>query len=155
MTPDEFIDFIGDTAGKVCAKYNLPASVCIAQAILESGWGRYCIGQFNYFGRKWNGWGNYVRQQTTEYINGEYVTIYDKFQSYSSLEEAIRDWCVLITEEPAYSNALAEWQSNWNVEDFVYALAPVYATDPDYAHKIIATINANNLYRFDGWGDDE
>ena len=76
-------------------------------------------------------------------------------QSYSSLEEAIRDWCVLITEEPAYSNALAEWQSNWNVEDFVYALAPVYATDPDYAHKIIATINANNLYRFDGWGDDE
>ena len=155
MTPDEFIDFIGDTAGKVCAKYNLPASVCIAQAILESGWGRYCIGQFNYFGRKWNGWGNYVRQQTTEYINGEYVTIYDKFQSYSSLEEAIRDWCVLITEEPAYSNALSEWQQNWNVEDFVYALAPVYATDPDYAHKIIATINANNLYRFDGWGDEE
>ena len=157
MTPDEFIDFIGDTAGKVCAAYNLPASVCIAQAILESGWGRYCIGQFNYFGRKWNGWGNYVRQQTTEYDydSCHYITIYDKFQSYSSLEEAIRDWCVLITEEPAYYNALAEWQSNWNVDDFVYALAPVYATDPDYAHKIIATINANNLYRFDGWGDDE
>ena len=157
MTPDEFIDYIGDTAGMVCAKYNLPASVCIAQAILESGWGRYCIGQFNYFGRKWNGWGNYERRQTTEYDydSCHYVTIYDKFQSYSSLEEAIRDWCVLITEEPAYSNALAEWQQNWNVEDFVYALAPVYATDPDYAHKIIATINANNLYRFDGWGDDE
>lgn len=155
MTPDEFIDFIGDTAGNVCAEYNLPASVCIAQAILESGWGRYCIGQFNYFGRKWNGWGNYVRQQTTEYINGEYVTIYDKFQSYESLEEAIRDWCVLITEEPAYADALAEWQSNWNVEDFVYAIAPVYATDPDYAHKIIATINANNLFRFDGWGDED
>lgn len=155
MTPDEFIDFIGDTAGNVCAEYNLPASVCIAQAILESGWGRYCIGQFNYFGRKWNGWGNYVRQQTTEYINGEYVTIYDKFQSYESIEEAIRDWCVLITEEPAYADALAEWQSNWNVEDFVYALAPVYATDPDYAHKIIATINANNLFRFDGWGDED
>ena len=157
MTPDEFIDFIGDTAGKVCAEYNLPSSVCIAQAILESGWGRYCIGQFNYFGRKWNGWGNYVRQQTTEYDydSCHYITIYDKFQSYSSLEEAIKDWCVLITEEPAYSNALAEWQQNWNVEDFVYALAPVYATDPDYAHKIIATINANNLYRFDGWGDEE
>ena len=157
MTPDEFIDFIGDTAGNVCAEYNLPASVCIAQAILESGWGRYCIGQFNYFGRKWNGWGNYVRQQTTEYDydSCHYITIYDKFQSYSSLEEAIRDWCILITEEPAYSNALDEWKSNWNVEDFVYALAPVYATDPDYAHKIIATINANNLYRFDGWGDDE
>lgn len=155
MTPDEFIDFIGDTAGRICAKYNLPASVCIAQAILESGWGRYCIGQFNYFGRKWNGWGNYVRQQTTEYINGEYVTIYDKFQSYESLEEAIRDWCILITEEPAYADALAEWRSRWVVEDFVYVLAPVYATDPDYARKIVATIEANDLYRFDGWGDED
>lgn len=153
MTPDEFIDFIGDTAGRICAKYNLPASVCIAQAILESGWGRYCIGQFNYFGRKWNGWGNYVRQQTTEYVNGEYVTIYDKFQSYESLEEAIRDWCILITEEPAYADALAEWRSRWVVEDFVYVLAPVYATDPNYADKIVATIEANDLYRFDGWGD--
>ena len=155
MTPDEFIDFIGDTAGKICAKYNLPASVCIAQAILESGWGRYCIGQFNYFGRKWNGWGNYVRQQTTEYINGEYVTIYDKFQSYESLEEAIKDWCILITEEPAYADALAEWRSRWVVEDFVYVLAPVYATDPNYADKIVATIEANDLYRFDGWGDED
>lgn len=155
MTPDEFIDFIGDTAGRICAKYNLPASVCIAQAILESGWGRYCIGQFNYFGRKWNGWGNYVRQQTTEYINGEYVTIYDKFQSYESLEEAIRDWCILITEEPAYADALAEWRSRWVVEDFVYVLAPVYATDPNYADKIVATIEANDLYRFDGWGDED
>lgn len=155
MTPNEFIEMIGDTAGKVCAKYNLPASVCIAQAILESGWGRYCIGQFNYFGRKWNGWGNYVRQQTTEYINGEYVTIYDKFQSYESLEEAIRDWCILITEEPAYADALAEWRSRWVVEDFVYVLAPVYATDPNYADKIVATIEANDLYRFDGWGDED
>lgn len=155
MTPDEFIDFIGDTAGRICAKYNLPASVCIAQAILESGWGRYCIGQFNYFGRKWNGWGNYVRQQTTEYENGEYVTIYDKFQSYESLEDAIRDWCVLITEEPAYAEALAVWEYDWCVEDFVWTLAPVYATDPDYASKIIATMEANDLYRFDGWGDED
>ena len=155
MTPDEFIDFIGDTAGRICAKYNLPASVCIAQAILESGWGRYCIGQFNYFGRKWNGWGNYVRQQTTEYENGQYVTIYDKFQSYSSLEDAIRDWCVLIKEEPAYAEALAVWENGWCVEDFVRALAPVYATDPDYARKIIATMEANDLYRFDGWGDED
>lgn len=154
MTPDEFIDFIGDTAGKVCAEYNLPASVCIAQAILESGWGRYCIGQFNYFGRKWNGWGNYVRQQTTEYENGEYVTIYDKFQSYESLEDAIRDWCILIAEDYKYSDVIAAWHETWSVEAFVLALAPIYATDPDYANKILTTIIANDLTRFDGWGDE-
>ena len=153
MTPDEFIEMIGDTAGEVCAQYNLPASVCIAQAILESGWGKYCIGQYNYFGRKWNGWGNYERRQTTEYENGQWITVYDKFQSYSSLEEAIEDWCVLISQDYKYEDVIDAWESYWSVEDFVYALAPIYATDPDYAHKILSTINANDLKRYDGWGD--
>ena len=154
MTPDEFIEYIGNTAGEVCARYNLPASVCIAQAILESGWGKYCIGDYNYFGRKWNGWGEFVVQKTQEYLSGEYISMYDKFQSYDCLEDAIEDWCVLMTEEPAYEDALKTWHDTWDVEEFVEALAPVYATDPEYADKIERTINANDLKRFDGWGDD-
>lgn len=153
MAPDDFIKMIGNAAGKICADYNLPASVCIAQAALESGWGEYVIGNYNYFGRKWNGWGEYVEFPTKEYTGGKFVTIQDKFQSYSSLDEAIEDWCVLMTEEPAYADALAEWESTWDVEAFIRAMAPVYATDPDYADKIISTINANNLMRFDGWND--
>lgn len=153
MTPDEFVEYIGNTAGTVCARYNLPASVCIAQAILESGWGKYCIGDYNYFGRKYGGWGQYEVCRTQEYIDGEYVTINDKFQSYDTLEEAIEDWCVLITEDWKYEDALLEWQKTWDVEEFVYALAPIYATDPEYADKIISTINANDLKRFDGWDD--
>lgn len=69
------------------------------------------------------------------------------------MEDAIKDWCVLMTEEPAYADALAEWENTWSVEAFVMAMAPVYATDPDYADKIISTINANDLMRFDGWND--
>lgn len=153
MEADEFINFIGDAAGNICAEYNLPASVCIAQAAIESGWGKYCIGNYNYFGRKWNGWGNYTEQETQEYVNGEYETIIDKFQDYDSMEDAIKDWCVLMTEEPAYADALAEWENTWSVEAFVMAMVPVYATDPDYADKIISTINANDLMRFDGWND--
>lgn len=153
MTPDDFINMIGNAAGNICAEYNLPASVCIAQAAIESGWGQYCIGNFNYFGRKWGGWGEYVELPTREYINGQFVTIQDKFQSYDSLEDAIRDWCILMTEEPDYADALAEWENTWSVEAFVRAMAPVYATDPDYAEKILSTINANNLMRFDGWND--
>lgn len=153
MAPDDFIEMIGNAAGKICADYNLPASVCIAQAALESGWGKYVIGNYNYFGRKWNGWGEYVELPTKEYTGGKFVTIQDKFQSYSSLDEAIEDWCVLMTEEPAYADALAEWESTWDVEAFIRAMAPVYATDLDYADKIISTINANNLMRFDGWND--
>ena len=153
MEADEFINFIGDAVGRICADYNLPASVCIAQAAIESGWGRYCIGGYNYFGRKWGGEGNYIEKPTYEFVDGEYIQISDKFQDYDSLEDAIRDWCVLMTEEPAYAEALETWHRTWDVEAFIRAMAPVYATDPDYADKIIATIRANDLTRFDGWDD--
>ena len=153
MEPEEFIELIGNPAGKICADYNLPASVCIAQAILESGWGRYCIGAYNYFGRKWNGWGDYVTKETQEYIHSQYETITDRFQSYDSLEDAVTDWCVLMTEEPLYAEALAEWHRTWDIEAFVEAMATVYATDPDYARKVMATIRANDLERYDGWND--
>lgn len=153
MEPEEFIELIGNPAGKICADYNLPASVCIAQAAIESGWGRYCIGNYNYFGRKYNGWGDYVTKETQEYVHGRYETITDRFQSYDSLEDAVKDWCVLMTEEPLYAEALAEWHRTWDIRAFVEAMAVVYATDPDYAHKVMATIRANDLERFDGWND--
>ena len=154
MTPEEFIDYIGNRAGMVCADYNLPASVCIAQAAIESGWGRYCIGSFNYFGRKWGGWGEYIEKQTKEYAPG--IGYYDeiaRFQAYDTLDDAIRDWCVLMTEEPAYHDAIETWHKTWDVEAFVRSMASVYATDPNYADKIMATIRANDLMRFDGWDD--
>lgn len=150
MTPNEFIDMLAPTVHEVCHNYNLPASVCIAQAILESGWGRYVIGNYNYFGRKYNGWGDYEEVTTQEYWDGEYHTIVDKFQSYTSLEEAIIDWCVLMREEPVYADALNTWETTWSVEDFVYAMSPIYATDPEYGNKIMETINANNLMQYDG-----
>lgn len=68
MEADEFINFIGDAAGNICAEYNLPASVCIAQAAIESGWGKYCIGNYNYFGRKWNGWISSSPSSTTNTV---------------------------------------------------------------------------------------
>lgn len=149
MTPENFISMIGPAARRICLAYNLPASVCIAQAALESGWGEYVIGNFNYFGRKWGGWGNYEVHRTQEWINGEYVTIDANFQSYNSIEEAIEDWCQLIRKEPAYAPAAAIWDSTWNLTDFVQALAPVYATDPGYADKVLDTIAANNLTVYD------
>lgn len=151
MAPEKFIEMIGPTCGRICAVYNLPASVCIAQAAIESGWGEYVIGNYNYFGRKWNGWGTYETCQTTEYVDGEYITTYDKFQSYSTLKDAVEDWCVLMREEPAYKDAVDTWDSNFYLSDFVESMASVYATDPDYANKILSTINANDLTKYDAW----
>lgn len=150
MRPEDFIEEIGPAVRSVCIAYNLPASVCIAQAALETGWGEAVIGQYNYFGRKWNGTGPY-EELTTEEVdeNGNWYTTTARFQVYISLDDAIEDWCQLIREDPAYAQAAAVWDGGWNLTDFVNALAPVYATDPDYAHKVLSTIAANDLTVYD------
>ena len=149
MTPENFIAMVGPTARKICLAYNLPASVCIAQAAIESGWGASVIGNYNYFGRKAVAGDESESHSTQEYINGHYVEIVDDFKSYASLDDAIEDWCILIREEPAYAQAAAVWDSGWNLTDFANALAPVYATDPDYAGKVLSTISANDLTVYD------
>ena len=142
MLPEEFVAWLAPTAQRICPAYDLPTSVCIAQGALESGWGKYTIGQFNIFGRKWNGVGAYIEVETEEYYDGQWQTIVAKFQEYDNLEEAVEDWCILITLEPVYSACL-EYRTA--VESFVHLLGAIYATDPQYAGKVLATITANNL----------
>lgn len=145
MTYDEMIEWIAPVAQEICGRYGLYPSVCIAQACIESGWGRYTIGEYNLFGRKWGGWGRYLEKATEEYIDGEWITIVDKFQDYDSLEEAINDWCVLMTQEPVYVNNI----DLSSVDSFVNTMAPIYATNPRYAQDILVTISANNLEQYD------
>ncbi|MEG6584314.1 glycoside hydrolase family 73 protein [Dendrosporobacter sp. 1207_IL3150] len=146
MTPEDFLDWLSPVAKRVCKEFGLFSSVCIAQGALESGWGEAIIGKYNLFGRKWNGVGKYIEVSTQEYYDGEYHTIVAKFQDYDSLEEAVKDWCFLITEEPVYSPCL---DVKDNLIQFVETLSPIYATDPHYADKIISTIRANDLTLYD------
>jgi flagellum-specific peptidoglycan hydrolase FlgJ len=146
MTADEFIEWLAPSAQAQTRCYNLPASVLIAQGAIESGWGQSVIGQYNLFGRKWNGVGPYIELPTQEYEGGRYVTIRAKFQDYPSLLHACDDWCILMTQEPCYAPAVAALP---NLTQFVRIMGAKYATDPDYANKVLATIRANNLTRFD------
>lgn len=146
MCPEEFIAWLAPKAQIVCRQYELPVSVCIAQGALESGWGKYTIGQFNIFGRKWNGVGNYLEVETTEFADGQWQTIVAKFQDYANLADAVEDWCFLITEEPVYAPCLAYRK---DVDAFVAILGPIYATDPEYATKVLSTIAGNHLVDYD------
>lgn len=146
MKSEDFIVWLAPAAQQVCPKYNLLSSVCLAQGALESGWGECVIGEYNLFGRKWNGTGNYLEKQTEEYYDGQWQTIIAKFQAYASLEEAIEDWCILLTKEPVYEPCLTYRQ---NAEEFVKELGPIYATDPEYADKVLAIIAANELKQYD------
>lgn len=145
MTPDEFINWLAPAAQTICNRYRLYASACIAQAAIESGWGQYIIGEYNVFGRKAVAGDLFTEVTTQEYYDDELVTIVDKFKLYNSLEEAIEDWCILLTEEPVYVNNV-DYSS---VEAFVQTMAPVYATNPHYADDIGVTIAANELEQYD------
>ena len=147
MTPDQYLEWIIPAAQQVCQKYDLPYQVCVAQGAIESEWGRYGLGNggFNIFGRKWGHWGNFVEVETQECYNGQWVTILDKFQSYLTMEDAIEDWCVLMTEEPVYMPASDYYFQTKDVWGFVERMAPIYATDPAYASKIWQTMRACEL----------
>ncbi len=149
MNAEEFIQMIGPTAREVCLAYNLPASVCIAQAIIESGWGKSLAGAYNYFGRKAVSSDEQEPHATQEYINGHYVDTVAGFKSYASLKDAVEDWCILIREEKVYRPAVETWDATWNLTEFVNVLAQIYATDPEYAGKVLDTIAANNLTVYD------
>jgi flagellar protein FlgJ len=146
MRPEDFVAWLGPVARQVCREYGLPASVCVAQAAVESGWGEYAIGGFNLFGRKWSGRGGYLECPTAEFVDGAWQNEPARFQEYDSLADAVRDWCVLLTAEPVYRPACAYLD---DTEKFVQALGPVYVTDPDYAAKVLATIRANGLAALD------
>ena len=113
-------------------------SVCIAQAALESGWN---MNATTLFGIKGNG----VPLDTTEYVNGEYVNVRDTFVQYPSIADAVRGYYNLMQYD-RYNDATA----CTNYVDTANAMQSCgYATDPDYAHKLINIINDFNLNFFD------
>ncbi len=149
MSPDDFFSMIEPTAKQVCGQYELPWQVCCAQAAIESGWGKYTIGQYNFFGRKATSDdvvnGKAINEPTSEWNGSEYVSEDDYFKLYDSLEEAIDDWCILMSQDSQYANAFQIWENTQDITQFVEAMAPVYATGPNYAQEILTTISANNL----------
>lgn len=148
MNPEEFFEWLKASALEACQKYNLPVSCLLAQGAIESGWGQYTIGQFNLFGRKWGGWGNYIELPTNEWDGSQYVDIVAKFQDYDSLEQACEDWCELMLWGP-YEQFGRQYQSDHDLETFVRGIAAVYATGPDYGDNIMSTIRANELEQYD------
>lgn len=147
MDPDQFLEKMIPIAQETCDGYNLPWQVCVAQGAIESQWGKYGLGHdgCNLFGRKWGGWGDYVELETYEEEDGELVLITAKFQSYGSLNEAVDDWCVLMTQEPVYMPASEYYFETGDIRGFVDRMAPVYATDSAYASKIWQTMKACDL----------
>lgn len=117
----------------------------LAQAALESGWGKREIPaadgspSHNLFGIKATGdWhGKTTQIITTEYINGVKQKVKAAFRVYDSYEHALSDYAKLLTKNPRYRGVV----QSGSAEQGAKALqAGGYATDPAYAKKLITII---------------
>jgi flagellum-specific peptidoglycan hydrolase FlgJ len=143
-----FINQIAPGAIAAQQRYGVPASVTIAQAIDESGWGGSALAaqDHNLFGIKGTGPAGAVSLPTQEYFNGQWVTINAAFRVYHNIAESIADHAELLATSGYYQRAMADRA----VPDaFANDLTGVYATDPEYGANIIALMRLYNLYRFD------
>ena len=147
----DFISQIGEVAKIVADEYGVYASMMIAQAGLESGWGSSMLSQqaHNLFGVKWSGKGNYVTMPTLEYYGGAYHTVNAPFAAYNTYYESLVGYATMIktrfpkstkSYSPTYQDAAR------NLRNGIYG---TYATDPYYASKLISVINTYGLYKYD------
>jgi flagellar protein FlgJ len=149
---DDFITQMYPLAKQAADKLGIDAEVLIAQSALETGWGRkinqHSDGQssFNLFNIKANAdWdGNKVVVPTIEYKNDVPVREFANFRSYSSPQKSFDDYVEFVGQSPRYSDAINAENSEVYVKELSNA---GYATDPDYANKILRIMNSETMQK--------
>ncbi|QGZ70987.1 N-acetylmuramidase [Pediococcus pentosaceus] len=148
-----FVNGIAADIVNVCNSNKLYASVAMAQAVLESGYGTSSLAQeaHNLFGIKadstWKG-ATYTKS-TKEVINGRTVTINASFRKYASIKDSIADYAKKLESRAQYANAFAPKSANY-VASIKAIKAGGYATSTTYAGSIINCINSNGFFKLDG-----
>ena len=151
MTNSEFIEEIATYVKKYAGDYGIMVhSPIIAQAILESGWGRSTLASeyHNYFGLKCGGaWkGKSVNMATQEeYTAGVMTDIRDNFRVFDSMEDGVKGYFDFIN----YSR-YANLKGVKDPEEYCRRIkADGYATSSRYVDSLLRVIRDNNLTRFD------
>ena len=145
-----FIDKLLPHAKIASESTGISPKFMLAQAALESGWGKHEIRHadnsptYNLFGIKaganWKG--DVVETTTIEYINGIPQKTVEKFRAYSSYAEGFNDYAKLLMDNPRYAKVLR----STDAEGFANGLQRAgYATDPRYAEKLMRILNSEKL----------
>src|SRR5690606_20795563 len=142
--PDHVGSFVGqvwDHAADAGRKLGVPTHFVVAQAALETGWGRAELRRadgspsHNLFNVKaGSGWrGEVVELPVTEYTAGRAVTENARFRAYDSYAEAFDDYVALLSDNPRYAGVIGQQDA----AACAGALQKAgYATDPQYADKL-------------------
>lgn len=140
--PTAFISQLLPHARRAAQSLGVSPQTLIAQAALETGWGRHLIqsadghSSLNFFNIKadksWTG--RRIEADTEEVVNGNRVTERSLFRAYGSVAEAFDDYVRFIQGNPRYREALAHGGDDGR---YIRGLqAAGYATDPAYADKV-------------------
>ena len=147
MTPILFVARIHDGAQKCEIEKGIPMGFTIAQAALESAWGesKLTVKGNNLFGIKadksWKG--PTVQMMTTEHVKGQNIRVMASWRAYDSWDECLLDHANFFHANPRYSKAL---EYPHDSEKFAVQVAKAgYATDPEYADKLIRTMRSHKL----------
>lgn len=149
-SPDEFVRALLPEAEAAGAALGVEPKLLLAQAALETGWGRAvprngAESAHNLLGIKAGGsWsGPAVEHWTLEHEDGVTAPRRERFRAYGSAAESFADYVDLISTARRYADALAQ---AGDPEAYARALEKAgYATDPAYADKWLAIYRGARL----------
>lgn len=149
--PEDFVQKLAPYAQAAAEKLGVSVRAVLAQAALETGWGKHMPKQadgsssHNLFGIKtgssWNG--KSANVPTLEYEDGVAVHRNAAFRAYTGPMQAFADYARMLSGNPRYANALGRGD---DVAGFAHALRRAgYATDPSYAAKLTHIANSDTM----------
>ncbi|KKO44049.1 flagellar rod assembly protein FlgJ [Arsukibacterium ikkense] len=150
-SPQEFVRKLLPAAQHAAQALGLDPMAMIAQAALETGWGQRMIktakgeNSFNLFGIKaHNNWqGDSAVVDTLEFRGGVAQKEQARFRAYGSPEQSLQDYASFISTSPRYQQALEVAAEP--AAYFTELQAAGYATDPEYAKKIMAVYQSSTF----------
>ncbi|MFN7013939.1 MAG: glucosaminidase domain-containing protein [Bacteroidia bacterium] len=144
ISRQEYIETYKDIAIREMLEFNIPASIKLAQGILESGDGNSPLAKYakNHFGIKCHKtWDGPTFIQDDDEKN-------ECFRKYSDVEESYRDHSLFLKGRKWYADLFELKITDY--KGWAYGLKKAgYATHPKYAELLIEIIEKNELYRFD------
>lgn len=150
-SPEDFVRQLLPLAERAAESSGINPRVMIAQAALETGWGRHMIKgeadvpSFNLFGikadQRWSG--KSVDIATTEFREGVPMNERASFRAYPDYESSFRDYVSFLESNPRYRNVLSAAD---DPDRFARGLQEAgYATDPNYGEKIRRILNTDTM----------
>jgi hypothetical protein len=148
--PTSYIETYQKIAIREMHRSGIPASITLAQGILESSWGNgsLALNANNHFGIKckstWNGLTFFIEDD--DFKNGKLIK--SCFRSYDNAEDSYIDHSEFLTDNPRYERLFTYVPTDY--KKWAHGLKKCgYATDKKYAHKLINMIKKYKLHEFD------